>query len=84
MNRLPTLDRQFYTIHVVAAPSYCSHNSSSTRINLHLPPARPHKTLTTRNLAKPTSAMAEGVADHVWSIEEIVALIEARERAESN
>jgi hypothetical protein len=32
----------------------------------------------------PTPAMAAGVAAHVWRIEEIVALIEARESADSN
>ncbi len=51
---------------------------------MHYNFARPHKTLTSRNLAFPTPAMAAGVVDHVWSIEEIVALIEARERRDSN
>jgi IS1 family transposase len=43
--------------------------------------ARPHTTLRAKNPQKPTPAMAAGVADHVWSIEEIVGLIEAREAA---
>src|SRR5438874_1092035 len=43
--------------------------------------ARPHTTLKAKNPQKPTPAMAAGVADHVWSIEEIVGLIEAREAA---
>jgi hypothetical protein len=28
------------------------------------------------------SAMAAGVADHVWKVEEVVALLEARERGQ--
>ncbi len=45
---------------------------------------RMHQTLLATDNAKPTPAMAAGVADHVWQIEEIVALIEDRERANSN
>ncbi len=46
--------------------------------------ARMHQTLKAKNLAKPTPAMAAGVADHVWTIDEIVELVEAREQRESN
>ncbi len=53
---------------------------------MHYNFARPHKTLTDRAGGYPTTpAMAAGVADHVWAISEIVALIEEREaEAESN
>jgi hypothetical protein len=51
---------------------------------MHYNFARMHQTLTRKNLAKPTPAMAAGVADHVWTIEEIVALVEERERPDSN
>lgn len=51
---------------------------------MHYNFARPYKTLTKLNLARPTPAMAVGVADHVWSIEEIVGLIEAHERHDFN
>lgn len=51
---------------------------------MHYNFCRVHQTLAKRNLAYPTPAMAAGVADHVWTIEEVVALIEARERADSN
>ena len=38
---------------------------------------RPHKTLTKANRGYPTTpAMAAGISDHVWSIEEIIALDE--------
>ena len=46
--------------------------------------ARMHQTLTKTNLAYPTPAMTAGVTDHVWTIEEIVELIEERERRASN
>lgn len=39
--------------------------------------ARPHMTLNKNYGAKTTPAMAAGVADHVWSIEEIVGLLDA-------
>jgi len=45
---------------------------------------RVHQTLQRRNLAYPIPAMAAGVADHGWSIDEIVQLIEAREAADLN
>jgi len=51
---------------------------------MHYNFCRVHQTLQRRNLAYPTPAMAAGVADHVWSLDEIVALIEDRERADSN
>lgn len=51
---------------------------------MHYNFARPHETLTTRNLALPTPAMAARVADHVWSVEEVMGLIEARELRDSN
>ncbi len=51
---------------------------------MHYNFCRVHQTLQRRNLAYPTPAMAAGVADHVWSIDEIVRLIEAREAADSN
>ena len=51
---------------------------------MHYNFCRPHLTLQRRDLAHPTPAMAAGVADHVWRIEEIVQLIEGRERADSN
>ncbi len=51
---------------------------------MHYNFCRAHQTLQRRNLACPTPAMAAGVADHVWSIDEIVRLIEAREAADSN
>ena len=51
---------------------------------MHYNFCRAHQTLQRRNLAYPTPAMAAGVADHVWSLDEIVALIEDRERADSN
>lgn len=38
--------------------------------------ARPHQTLTKEAGAKTTPAMAAGVADHVWTIAEIVSLLE--------
>jgi len=37
--------------------------------------ARPHQSLKTEKGYEPTPAMAAGIADHVWSIEEIVALL---------
>ena len=37
--------------------------------------ARPHQTLTKGNGYKTTPAMAAGVADHVWMVEEIVGLL---------
>lgn len=52
---------------------------------MHYNFARPHKTLS--KSAPSTPAMAAGVADHIWSIREIVALIEEREarpRPDSN
>ncbi len=51
---------------------------------MHYNFCRMHQTLQRRDLAYPTPAMAAGVADHVWQIGEIVALIEARESADSN
>jgi len=51
---------------------------------MHYNFCRAHQTLQRRNLAYPTPAMAAGVADHVWSLDEIVQLIEARELADSN
>ena len=45
--------------------------------------ARPHMTLQKKDRTKPTPAMAAGVADHVWTIKEIVGLIESRESAKS-
>jgi IS1 family transposase len=51
---------------------------------MHYNFCRTHQTLRATDNAKPTPAMAAGVADHVWRIEEIVALIEARESADSN
>jgi IS1 family transposase len=51
---------------------------------MHYNFCRPHLTLQRRNLAFPTPAMAAGVADHVWSVDEIVALIETRESSDSN
>lgn len=48
---------------------------------MHYNFARPHKTL-----GKPypkTAAMAAGVADHVWTVEEIIGLLDS-EQAESN
>ena len=41
---------------------------------MHYNFARSHRTL------RVTSAMAAGLADHVWSIEEIVGLLEIAER----
>jgi len=36
---------------------------------------RPHKTLTKANQGYPTTpAMAAGISDHVWSVEEIIVL----------
>jgi hypothetical protein len=40
-------------------------------------------TLQRKDHNKPTPAMATGVADHVWTIEEIVGLIETRESVTS-
>jgi IS1 family transposase len=51
---------------------------------MHYNFARSHQTLQKRDFTKPTPAMAAGVTDHIWSIEEIVELIEARERRVSN
>lgn len=51
---------------------------------MHYNFCRAHQTLQWHDLAYPTPAMAAGVADHVWSIEEIVQLAEAREAADSN
>ena len=42
--------------------------------------ARPHQTLMKRHNGRPTTpAMEAGMADRVWSIEEIIGLLEARE-----
>jgi IS1 family transposase len=49
---------------------------------MHYNFARPHKSLA--NPYPRTPAMAAGVADHVWTVEEIVALLEAREKVASN
>ncbi len=51
---------------------------------MHYNFCRAHQTLQRRDLAYPTPAMAAGVADHVWSLDEIVQLIEACESADSN
>lgn len=51
---------------------------------MHYNFCRMHQTLRATDNAKPTPAMAAGVADHVWRIEEIVALIEAQESGDSN
>ena len=40
--------------------------------------ARVHQTL------RITAAMAAGISDHVWSIEEMVGLLEAREAAKAS
>lgn len=42
---------------------------------MHYNFARPHQTLTKKAGDKTTPAMAAGVSDHVWSIEEIVGLL---------
>jgi len=51
---------------------------------MHYNFCRMHQALQRRDLAYPTPAMAAGVADHVWSLDEIVRLIEDRERHDSN
>ena len=51
---------------------------------MHYNFCRVHQTLQRRDLACPTPAMAAGVADHVWALDEIVQLIEARESTDSN
>lgn len=43
---------------------------------MHYNFARPHQTLTKRNKYPTTPAMEAGVADHVWTIEEIVGLLD--------
>jgi hypothetical protein len=47
---------------------------------MHYNFARPHKTLSDRYPTTP--AMAAGVTDHVWSLEEIAELLEVRQSAE--
>lgn len=42
---------------------------------------RPHMTLSEKGGPKTTPAMAAGIADHVWSIDELIALIPERPRA---
>jgi hypothetical protein len=51
---------------------------------MHHNVCRLHQTLRATDNAKPTLAMAAGVANHVWKIEEIVALVEAQDSADSN
>jgi hypothetical protein len=47
---------------------------------MHYNFARPHKTLTKARKGYPTTpAMAAGVADHVWSLEEIAGLVDSAE-----
>ena len=49
---------------------------------MHYNFARPHQTLKKANGYQTTPAMAAGIADHVWSIEEIVGLLDAYEQAQ--
>jgi hypothetical protein len=39
---------------------------------------RPHTTLSKATKAKTTPAMAAGLTDHVWTIEEILALMDPK------
>jgi hypothetical protein len=42
---------------------------------MHYNFARPHQTLKQANGYRRTPAMAAGIADHVWTVEEIVGLL---------
>src|SRR5207237_10064045 len=47
--------------------------------------ARPHQTLTKARKGYPTTpAMAAGIADHVWTLEEIAGLLDVRADAPPN
>jgi IS1 family transposase len=48
---------------------------------MHYNFCRPHQTLCVKGGPKVTPAMAAGIADHVWSLEEVVALIPEPTRA---
>ena len=49
---------------------------------MHYNFCRPHKTLSKGYPTTP--AMEAGVADHVWSVEEVVGLLEREEKAVSD
>ncbi len=51
-----------------------NHSAAVALHHMHYNFARIHRTL------RVTPAMAEGLADHVWSIEEIVGLLESAEK----
>jgi hypothetical protein len=50
---------------------------------MHYNFCRPHKSLS-KGTYPTTPAMAAGLSDHVWSIEEVVGLLGREEKAESN
>lgn len=45
---------------------------------------RPHQTLTAREKRKTTPAMAAGVCDHVWTMEDLIAMMERLQESENS
>ncbi len=57
-----------------------NHSSAVALHFVHYNFVRPHMTLTRQNNGRPTTpAMAAGVADHMWTLGELVGLLEVRE-----